>query len=96
MFLVLTAYYPLRRRQGQVMAVLMVGYGVHRYLNELLRDDPRPQGLERYTSIILVVAGIALWIYLQLRPTMTEMIEAAKTQPEGEHASVSRAPSSRL
>jgi phosphatidylglycerol:prolipoprotein diacylglycerol transferase len=67
LFLVLTAYYPLRRRPGQVMAVLMVGYGVHRYLNELLRDDPRPQGLESYTSILLVVAGIAMWTYLQLQ-----------------------------
>jgi phosphatidylglycerol---prolipoprotein diacylglyceryl transferase len=72
LFLVLTAYYPLRRRQGQVMAVLMVGYGIHRYLNELLRDDPRPQGFESYTSVILVVAGIALWMYLQTRPTPPE------------------------
>ncbi len=71
MFLLLTAYYPLRRRQGQVMAVLMAGYGVHRYLNELLRDDPRPQGLESYTSIFLIVAGIALWVYLQTRPAQT-------------------------
>ena len=47
LFLVLTAYYPLRRRPGQVMAVLMVGYGIHRSLNELLRDDPRPQGFEQ-------------------------------------------------
>ncbi len=67
LFLVLTAYFPLRRRPGQVMAVLMIGYGVHRYLNELLRDDPRPQGLESYTSIVLVVAGIALWTYLQVQ-----------------------------
>ncbi len=68
LFLVLTAYFPLRRRPGQVMAVLMVGYGIHRYLNELLRDDPRPQGFESYTSIVLVVTGIALWTYLQLQP----------------------------
>jgi phosphatidylglycerol---prolipoprotein diacylglyceryl transferase len=81
LFLVLTAYYPLRRRQGQVMAVLMVGYGIHRYLNELLRDDPRPQGFERYTSIILVVAGIALWVYLQTRPTPQETKEALTDQP---------------
>lgn len=67
LFLVLTAYYPLRHRRGQVMAVLMASYGVHRYLNELLRDDPRPQGLESYTSIFLVVAGVALWVYLQTR-----------------------------
>jgi phosphatidylglycerol:prolipoprotein diacylglycerol transferase len=76
LFLVLTAYYPLRRRPGQVVAVLMVGYGVHRYLNELLRDDPRPQGLESYTSIVLVVAGIALWTYLQLRAEKRETKEA--------------------
>jgi phosphatidylglycerol:prolipoprotein diacylglycerol transferase len=75
LFLVLTAYYPLRR-QGQVMAVLMVGYGIHRYLNELLRDDPRPQGLESYTSIVLVVAGIAMWIILQVRQAKTETKEA--------------------
>ena len=68
MFLVLTAYYPLRRHDGQVIAVLMVGYGIHRYLNELLRDDPRPKGLESYTSVFLVVAGMALWLYLQTRP----------------------------
>ncbi len=61
------------------MAVLMVGYGVHRYLNELLRDDPRPQGFESYTSIILVVAGIALWTYLRLYPARTETKEAVKT-----------------
>jgi phosphatidylglycerol:prolipoprotein diacylglycerol transferase len=78
MFLVLMAYYPLRRQEGQVMALLMVGYGIHRYLNELLRDDPRPKGFESYTSVFLVVAGIALWVYLQTRPIQqrTEAKEA--------------------
>ena len=79
MFLVLTAYYPLRRRDGQVIAVLMVGYGIHRFLNELLRDDPRPKGLESNTSVFLVIAGIALWVYLQTRPAQyrTEAKEGA-------------------
>ena len=77
LFLVLTAYYPLRRREGQVMAVMMVGYGIHRYLNELLADDPRPKGFESYTSVFLVVAGIAMWTYLQIRsaPPRTEFKE---------------------
>jgi phosphatidylglycerol---prolipoprotein diacylglyceryl transferase len=81
LFLVLTAYYPLRRRHGQVMALLMVGYGIHRYLNELLRDDPRPVGFERYTSVILVVAGLAMWMYLQTRPipAQAEKKELVKT-----------------
>lgn len=73
MFLLLTAYYPLRKHEGQVIAVLMVGYGIHRYLNELLRDDPRPKGFESYTSVFLVVAGIALWVYLQTRPIQQPM-----------------------
>lgn len=70
MFLLLMAYYPLRHQNGQVIAVLMAGYGVHRYLNELLRDDPRPKGFESYTSVFLIVAGIAMWVYLQTRPTL--------------------------
>ncbi len=37
LLLVLLAYYPLRHNPGQVVAVLMACYGVHRYLNELLR-----------------------------------------------------------
>jgi prolipoprotein diacylglyceryltransferase len=72
LFLVLTAYYPLRRHPGQVVAVLMVAYGVHRYLNELLRDDPRPQGFESYTSIVLIVVNLALWVYLQTRPLVAQ------------------------
>lgn len=68
LFLVLIAYDPLRRQPGQIMAVLMVGYGLHRFLNEILRDDPRPVGFESYTSILLVIAGALWWIYLQVKP----------------------------
>lgn len=64
LMLVLLAYYPLRHNPGQICAVLMVGYGIHRYLNEILRDDPRPVGLESYGSVFLVVAGVLLWVWL--------------------------------
>ena len=37
LFLLLTAYYPFRRHDGQVMALLMICYALHRYLNEMLR-----------------------------------------------------------
>jgi prolipoprotein diacylglyceryltransferase len=67
MFLVLMAYWPLRHHDGQLMAVLMVGYGIHRALNEMLRDDPRPEGLEQYTSILLVVLGVLFWAWLWRR-----------------------------
>jgi prolipoprotein diacylglyceryltransferase len=80
LFLVLTAYYPLRRYPGQVMAVLMMGYAVHRFLNEMLRDDPRPIEFERYTSVALFVAGLALWLVLQRLP--------AAATPAGEQQAV--------
>ncbi len=64
LLLVLLAYEPFRRNPGQVMAVMMVGYGIHRSLNELLRDDPRPISLELLGSAVLVVAGVALWTVL--------------------------------
>jgi prolipoprotein diacylglyceryltransferase len=72
LLLVLLAYYPYRRQPGQVCAILMVGYGIHRYLNEILRDDPRPIGLEAYGSIILVIAGVLMWAALSLRKRTLE------------------------
>lgn len=65
LMLLLLAYEPFRRNPGQVAAVLMGCYGVHRYLNEILRDDPRPKGLESYVSVVLILGGLALWAALQ-------------------------------
>lgn len=76
LMLVLLAYYPLRHNPGQVGAVLMVGYGVHRYLNEILRDDPRPVGLESYGSVLLVTAGLLLWLWLWRRPAEASAVSA--------------------
>lgn len=73
LMLVLLAYHPLRHNPGQVVAVLMIGYGLHRYLNELLRDDPRPKGIESYGSIILIVGGLALWGWLWGKPRAGEL-----------------------
>jgi prolipoprotein diacylglyceryltransferase len=64
LFVLLLAYEPFRTNPGQLTALLMIGYGLHRSLNEVLRDDPRPIGFERYGSIILVAAGAALWLWL--------------------------------
>lgn len=83
LFLLLSAYFPLRRREGMVMAVLMMCYAVHRSLNELLRDDPRPVGMEAYTSYFLFAAGAVLAAYVWLRgrpvtpPAVPEPVPAA-------------------
>jgi prolipoprotein diacylglyceryltransferase len=65
-FLLLTAYFPIRRHPGEVMALFMFCYGLQRLLVEMLRDDPRPVGLEKYTSILLMVAGPLLFVGLRL------------------------------
>jgi phosphatidylglycerol:prolipoprotein diacylglycerol transferase len=68
LFLLLSAYYPFRRRDGEVMALLMICYAVHRYFNELLRGDERPESFEKYTSLILFAAGVGLMIWLWTQP----------------------------
>jgi prolipoprotein diacylglyceryltransferase len=68
LFLLLTAYYPFRRRDGQVMVLLMLGYAVHRTLNELLRADPRPVSFELVTSLILFGAGVLLYLWILRKP----------------------------
>jgi prolipoprotein diacylglyceryltransferase len=69
LFLFLTALYPLRKTPGQIVAVLMFCYGLHRYCNELLRIDPRPKGIESYTSLVLIAAGLLMTLWLLFRPT---------------------------
>jgi prolipoprotein diacylglyceryltransferase len=68
LFLLLLAFRPLQTRDGQLMPLLMMGYGVHRWLNEMLRSDPRPEGLESWTSVALIVAGAILFVWLYTRP----------------------------
>jgi phosphatidylglycerol:prolipoprotein diacylglycerol transferase len=75
LFLLLLAYEPFRRHDGQVMALLMMGYALHRYLNEILRDDPRPVGFERYSSIILFAAGAVMWLWLQRRAARAPQVK---------------------
>jgi phosphatidylglycerol:prolipoprotein diacylglycerol transferase len=83
LFLVLLAYEPFRRNPGQVAAVLMVGYGIHRYLDELLRGDPRPEGFEKYGSFVVCAAGVALWLWLwrkEADPPATPLTEHAEVK----------------
>jgi len=68
LLLLLLAYSPFKTRDGQVMAVLLVCYAVHRYLNELLRSDDRPTGFESYGSLLLLAAGLGFMIWLWRRP----------------------------
>ena len=58
---VMLAYWPFRRRDGELMVILMLAYAVHRFLNEILRDDTKPvfagMTLSQNGSILLFLAG---------------------------------------
>ncbi len=63
------AYFPRRRRHGEVMALLMVGYSVTRFAIEFLRDD-EPLWADGLTisqniSIAIFVGGFFLWGWLR-------------------------------
>jgi prolipoprotein diacylglyceryltransferase len=63
LFLLLLAYYPFRRHDGEVIALLMACYAVHRSLNELLRSDKRPGEFEMIVSLLLFAAGVGLFVW---------------------------------
>ncbi|AGA29465.1 prolipoprotein diacylglyceryl transferase [Singulisphaera acidiphila] len=72
LLLLLTAYYPLRRRDGEVMALLMVTYPISRFLIEYLRNDEGAifAGLtiSQNISVLLFAWGLLYWNYLRRLP----------------------------
>jgi prolipoprotein diacylglyceryltransferase len=77
--LLLAAEDFLRPKPGQIISLFMIGYAAHRGLNELLRNDPRPVGLESNTSLFLLGAGVALWLVFgftkNTTPQSTEVVQ---------------------
>ncbi len=72
--LILLVFFRLRRREGQVFAVMVVLYPITRFLLELIRSD-NPHNLtslqlthNQWTSVVTVIAGIGLLVWLQKLP----------------------------
>ena len=95
----LTWYFPRRRRDGEVMALLMVTYPVSRFLIECLRDDEGAffAGLtiSQNISVALFACGLLTWAYLARLPRLryADRIEApGSTQtPTRPHSRTSQA-----
>jgi phosphatidylglycerol---prolipoprotein diacylglyceryl transferase len=67
--LLLLAFYPFRRHDGQVFSLFLVCYAVHRFLNEALRNDTDIVGipqlhmtLSQNISVLIVLFAVALEI----------------------------------
>jgi len=70
---VLWSYYPQRRRDGQVIALMLMIYPISRFLEEIIRtDEPAVFGtglsISQNISLAVFVAGIGLWFYLLRQP----------------------------
>jgi prolipoprotein diacylglyceryltransferase len=74
LFLLMLAYFPFRRHDGEVMVLFMLGYAVHRFLNESLRDDTSPvllnMTLSQNISLLVFVGGLVLAVILWRRPVV--------------------------
>lgn len=63
LILALVATGPVRKYDGQLMVLLMMGYAVHRFVNESLRDDTPtygPMTLSQWISVFLFASGCVL------------------------------------
>ena len=67
-----TLFYRHRRRDGEVMALVMVGYPITRFLMEFARGDATGWHLgltiSQYISLGLCVAGLVVWRALPTHP----------------------------
>jgi len=72
LLVLLTAYYPLRRRDGEVLGVLMIAYPITRFLIEYLRNDEAiffaGLTISQTVSVGLILGGALYWLWLSRFP----------------------------
>jgi phosphatidylglycerol:prolipoprotein diacylglycerol transferase len=94
--LLLSAFYPLRRRDGEVMALLMVTYPISRVFIEYLRSDEgiyfAGMTISQNISIVVFTCGLAFWAWLSKQPKGTlaggEPLESQTLARDGKAPSV--------
>jgi phosphatidylglycerol---prolipoprotein diacylglyceryl transferase len=91
--LLLTAYYPLRRRDGEVMGLLMITYPITRFLIEHLRNDEgvfyAGLTISQNISLALLAGGLLFWFYLWQTPAVRFADDPKGQVPADELAGVS-------
>jgi len=81
----LLSYHPYRRHDGELLVLLMLCYGVHRFLNEMLRTDTDPVAfgltLSQNISIVILIAGAILGVVVWRRPLRGETTNSEAAGP---------------
>jgi len=68
LILLLVAYYPFRRHDGQLMVLCMMCYSVHRFIDESLRIEPAiglGLTLSQWGSVVIFSAATGIEIFLR-------------------------------
>ena len=82
LFLLLLAFEPFRRREGQLIALFFVCYPIHRFLNEMLRNDTQPVAfnmtLSQNGSIVVILIGVLMFLGLGRRPATSPVRASQK------------------
>lgn len=71
--LFLLAYAPFRRRDGELLALLLTLYPINRFLMEFIRTDEPGMWRTHLTigqvsSLLLLATAVGLWLYILRRP----------------------------
>ncbi|MEO6810479.1 MAG: prolipoprotein diacylglyceryl transferase [Isosphaeraceae bacterium] len=86
LLLLLSAYFPVRRRDGEVMALLMVTYPITRFLIEHLRNDEgvffAGLTISQNLSIGIFLFGLLFWAWLWRQPVGRHVDMAVDPNPE--------------
>jgi phosphatidylglycerol:prolipoprotein diacylglycerol transferase len=68
----LLSYFPFRRHDGEIFVLLMLGYSIHRFLDEAIRIDTDRYWLNltlsQHLSIVVFIAAIILVVKIRQRP----------------------------
>lgn len=79
LIVLLLAFQPFRRHDGQVMVLFLAGYALHRFLNEAIRIEPSYSlggidvglTLSQWISVLILLFAVGLELFLRLtRPKL--------------------------
>ena len=72
LLLLLLAFAPFKGRDGMAMVLFIFGYSIHRFLNEMLRNDTQPVAfnmtLSQNGSILVFILGVILLVWIWRTP----------------------------
>jgi phosphatidylglycerol:prolipoprotein diacylglycerol transferase len=81
LLVLLTAYYPLRRRDGEVMGLLMIAYPITRFLIEYLRDDEAAlvagMTISQTISVFVLLGAGVYWAWLAKQKSEPKAVQPA-------------------